>query len=107
MIGPLAYFFLLVPLVLASIVFGAWFLLFLFSKPTKLLLSVPFRELLGPGGPDDPFAVEHHEARMRLRRERARPSGRRPAPELDGKVSLDPSPPRSPSRPTYRAPVTR
>jgi hypothetical protein len=95
MIRPLAYFFFLVPIVLASVVFGAWFLLFLVSKPVEALLRVPFREFLGPGGPDDPFADENHEARMRLRRSRNRLPVPKPVPALDGKVSLVPPPPTS------------
>jgi hypothetical protein len=53
-----AYFFLLIPVLLAALVVGAWIAL-VFSTRTGVdaIRTAPFREFLGPGGPDDPSTV--------------------------------------------------
>jgi hypothetical protein len=57
MITPLAFVFLLIPVLLAGLVVVAWFVLLLFNKPADAIRSVPYHEMLGLGGPDDPFTV--------------------------------------------------
>jgi hypothetical protein len=57
MILPLAYFYVLVPLLLPVLLVGAWFVLFLFSKPVEAIRRVEYSDFFGPGGPDDPLTV--------------------------------------------------
>jgi hypothetical protein len=47
----------LILMLLAGLVVTAWFALFLASNPAEAIRSVPYRQHLGPGGPDDPFTV--------------------------------------------------
>jgi hypothetical protein len=42
---------------LAGLVIVPWLFLFLSYGPGNAIRSVPDREFLGPGGPDDPFSV--------------------------------------------------
>jgi hypothetical protein len=65
----LAYVFLLIPILLALLVLGAWFLLILSVRAgAEAIRNVPYRDFLGPGGPDDPFTVrvprEEYEAML-------------------------------------------
>jgi hypothetical protein len=54
----LAYLFLFIPILLAGLVIGVSFLLLLFARAgTDAIRDVPYRDFLGPGGPDDPFTV--------------------------------------------------
>jgi hypothetical protein len=57
MILPLAYFYLLVPLLLPVLLVGAWFVLFLFYRPVEAIRRVQYSDFFGPGGPDDPLTV--------------------------------------------------
>jgi hypothetical protein len=53
-----AYFFLLIPVLLAALVVGAWIALVLSTRTgMNAIRNAPFREFLGPGGPDDPSTV--------------------------------------------------
>lgn len=46
----------IIPLLLASMAVFAWFVLSLFNRPVEAIRRTKHGELLGPGGPDDPFA---------------------------------------------------
>jgi hypothetical protein len=53
-----AYFFLLIPVLLAALVVGAWIAVVLSTRTgMDAIRNAPFREFLGPGGPDDPSTV--------------------------------------------------
>jgi hypothetical protein len=53
-----AYFFLLIPILLVGLLVGAWFVLLLFTRTgLDAIRNTPYHEFLGPGGPDDPFTV--------------------------------------------------
>jgi hypothetical protein len=58
-------FALVILLLLAAVVVVPWLFLFLVNDPGKAIRDMPYREFLGPGGPDDPFTVriprEAHE----------------------------------------------
>jgi hypothetical protein len=54
----LAYFFLLIPILLAGLVLGLWFLFLVSARAgADAIRKMPYRDFLGPGGPDDPFTV--------------------------------------------------
>jgi hypothetical protein len=50
-----AYFFVLIPVLLGALVGGAWLVLMLVTHGVEAIRTTPYREHLGPGGPDDPF----------------------------------------------------
>jgi hypothetical protein len=63
----MAYLFLFMPILLAGLVVGVWFLLLLFARAgADGIRNMPYRDFLGPGGPDDPSTVrvprEEYEA---------------------------------------------
>jgi hypothetical protein len=70
-----AYWFLLIPILFAAVIFSAWFVLLLAIHSTEAFRRAPHREFLGPGGPDDPFTVRvvrEVDDQLPRRRERAR-----------------------------------
>jgi hypothetical protein len=98
----LAYVFLLIPILLAGLVFGAWFFLLLSTRAGRdAIRDLPYREFLGPGGPDDPFTVriprgEYEELRSRRRAQTGTVRGRRdaddePLPHPDEQTELPPA----------------
>jgi hypothetical protein len=50
-------FALVIIVLLAGLVIVPWLVLFLANNPGDAIRSVPDREFLGRGGPDDPFTV--------------------------------------------------
>jgi hypothetical protein len=53
-----AYFFLLIPVLLVALVVCAWIALVLSSRTGRdAIRNTPYRDFLGAGGPDDPFTV--------------------------------------------------
>jgi hypothetical protein len=69
-----AYLFLFIPILLAGLIVGVWSLFVLFTRAgAEAIRNVPFRDFLGPGGPDDPFTVrvprEEYEAMISRSRE--------------------------------------
>jgi hypothetical protein len=85
----LAYFFLLIPVVLAGLIVGAWFVLLLvLTRAADSIRSVPHREFFGFGGPDDPFTVRVARESVTGGSSSARTDGNAlvdgPAPSRDG-----------------------
>jgi hypothetical protein len=64
-------FAFVIPLLLASVIAGSWLVLALFNRPGEAIRSVRRQEHLGPGGQDDPFADEYHDAWLRRKRAQA------------------------------------
>jgi hypothetical protein len=86
-------FALVIVSLVVSLIVGAWLVVLLSNRPGEAIRSVQRREFLGPGGPDDPFADEYHDAWLRRRQDREH--RRIDQPAVDGRVSAA----RSTSRP--------
>jgi hypothetical protein len=60
-----------IPLLLGSLIAAAWLVLALFNRPGEAIRNVRRQEHLGPGGQDDPFADEYHDAWLRRKQAQA------------------------------------
>jgi hypothetical protein len=109
----LAYFFLLIPILLAGLVLGIWFLSLVSARAgADAIRKMPYRDFLGPGGPDDPFTVriprEEYEAmlsgphRSTQVAPAARDAGDQQVPHADRRIGLI----RRPHPPTPRSSIT-